>query len=107
MYIIFFLLLAGLAYGSILLHFRVQNPVILVLGVIGTVMLMLVPVGEDIVYSTNTTIEVNSGAVPITETIVLFTLVEGYEYTAWIWIHIAILVTQMVFLFSFMMGRMA
>lgn len=107
MYIIFFLLLAGLSYGSILLHFRVQSPVILVLGIIGTLMLMLVPVGEEIVYSTNTTIEVNSATQPITETIVLFTLVEDYEYTAWIWIHIAILITQMCFLFGFMMGKMA
>ena len=107
MYIIFFLLLAGLSYGSLLMHFKVQNPVILVLGIIGTVMLMLVPVGEDIVFSTNTTIEVNSGAQAITETHTLFSLTEGYEYTAWIWIHIGILVTQMVFLFSFMMGRMA
>jgi hypothetical protein len=107
MYIIFFLLLAGLSYGSVLTHFKVQNPVILVLGIIGTLMLMLVPVGEDIVFSTNTTIEVNSGAQAITETHVLFTLVEGYEYTAWIWIHIALLVTQMVFLFAYMMGKMA
>jgi hypothetical protein len=103
MYIIFFLLLAGLSYGSLLMHFKVQN----VLGIIGTVMLMLVPVGEDIVFSTDTTIEVNSGAQAITETHVLFSLTEGYEYTAWIWIHIGILVTQMVFLFAFMMGRMA
>ena len=107
MYIIFFLLLAGLSYGSVLTHFKVQNPVILVLGIIGTLMLMLVPVGEDIVFSTNTTIEVNSGAQAITETHVLFTLVEGYEYTAWIWRHIALLVTQMVFLFAYMMGKMA
>jgi hypothetical protein len=107
MFVIFFLLLAGLSYGSLLLHFRVQSPVLLVLGIIGTLMLMLVPVGEDIIYATDTIIEVNSASVPITETVVLFSLVEGYEYTAWIWIHIAILVTQMVLLFSFMMTRMA
>ena len=107
MYVVFFLILAGLAYGSIMLHFRIQSPVILVLGIIGTLMLMLVPVGEEIVYSTNTTIEVNSVAVPITDTVVLFALVEDYEYTAWIWIHIAVLITQMCFLFGYMMGKMA
>lgn len=101
MFVVFFLLLAGIGYGS--LFFR-WNPVILVLGIIGVVMLMLVPMGEDIYYES--TITDSTGAVT-TEQIVLFSLIEGYEYTAWIWIHVALLITHTVFLFSYMMGRMA
>jgi hypothetical protein len=101
MFVIFFLLLAGIGYGS--LFFR-WNPVILVLGIIGIVVLMLVPMGEDIYYESTVTDSVGNVTV---EQIVLFSLIEGYEYTAWIWLHVALLVTHTVFLFSYMMGKMA
>lgn len=101
MYIVFFLLLGALAYGA--LFFR-TNPVILVLGISATVFLMLVPMNDSVSYVN--TINQN-GTNTITEETVLFTLTEGYEYTVWIWLHIAVLITHVVFFFAYMMRATA
>jgi hypothetical protein len=102
MYIVFFLLLGGLAYGA--LFFR-SNPIILILGITATVFLMLVPMNDDIVF-TNTMTN-NSTAVVETDQTILFSLTEGYEYTAWIWLHIALLIVHVVFFFAYMMRTLA
>jgi|32_taG_2_1085360.scaffolds.fasta_scaffold00844_5 hypothetical protein len=102
MYIIFFLLLGGLAYGA--LFFR-SNPVILILGITATVFLMLAPMNDDVVFTNVMT--TNATTTIETDETVLFSLNEGYEYTTWIWLHVALLIVHVVFFFAYMMRTLA
>ena len=106
MYVLVFLLLAVFGYGA--LYYR-KSPVLLVLGIISCVVLMLTPMNEEIVWSTTQTEEI-SGAqfgettdldVTSTDNHVLFKLSEGWEYTTWLWLHVAILIVHSVMFFAF------
>ncbi len=70
---------------------------------------MLTPMNEEIVWSTTQTEEI-SGAqfgettdldVTSTDNHVLFKLSEGWEYTTWLWLHVAILIVHSVMFFAF------
>ena len=106
MYVLFFLLLAAFGYGA--LYYR-KSPIILLLGIISVVVLMLTPMNDEIVWSTTET-ETVTGAqfgettnltVAATDNHVLFKLTEGWEYTTWVWIHIALLIVHSVMFFAF------
>ena len=109
MYVLFFLLLAGLGYGSL---FYRHNPIFLLLGIAAVILLMLVPMDSDIIWETTSSTDIDgtvgSDTTDLTETKtdshVLFTLSEGWEYTAWIWIHVFILIIHCVFFFKYMMN---
>jgi len=109
MYVLFFLLLAGIGYGALWYRY---NPIFLLLGMSAIVILMLVPMDADIVWHTNITTEIDGTqfgeTTDITETTtdshVLFSLTEGWEYTAWVWFHVFILAIHVVFFFRYMMN---
>ena len=109
MYILFFLVLAFIGYGAL---FYRWNPIFLLLGIGAIIILMLVPMDSDIVFETNVTVEIDGDQFgettdltqTSTDTHVLFTLNEGWEYTAWIWMHVFILITHGVFFFRYMMS---
>ena len=109
MYVLFFLLLAGLGYGALFYRY---NPIFLLLGIAAVILLMLVPMDSDIVWQTTSSTDIDgtvgSDTTDLTETKtdshVLFTLSEGWEYTAWIWIHVFILIIHCVFFFKYMMS---
>ena len=96
MYIAFFLLLAFLGYGGL---FWRKNPLLLILSIISVLILILLPMSGDVEINSNfggttvgnvggdATTAVNSGS----DTIVLLSLTDGWEYTVWIWLHVAIL----------------
>ena len=104
MYILFFVILAGLGYGALFYRY---NPIFMLLGIGAIVMLMLVPMDSDIYYETSVTITGSQFGettnLTQTDQIVLFSLTEGWEYTTWIWLHIFILITHSVFFFRYMM----
>ena len=104
MYILFFIILAGLGYGALFYRY---NPIFMLLGIGAIVMLMLVPMDSDIYYETSVTITGSQFGettnLTQTDQIVLFSLTEGCEYTTWIWLHIFILITHSVFFFRYMM----
>ena len=112
MYVLFFLLLAGLGYGALFYRY---NPIFLLLGIAATILLMLVPMDSDIVWQTisSTDIDGTIGADTTdltevqTDDHVLFSLTEGWEYTAWIWMHIFILMIHCVFFFKYMMSAVS
>tara|TARA_B100000470_G_scaffold3093_1_gene2245 strand:+ start:2814 stop:3149 length:336 start_codon:yes stop_codon:yes gene_type:complete len=105
MYVLFFLILAFIGYGAL---FYRWNPIFMLLGIGAIVILMLVPMDSDIFFETTTTIDGSQfgETTDITQTdqIVLFSLTEGWEYTAWIWMHVFILITHGVFFFRYMMS---
>ena len=109
MYVLFFLILAGLGYGALFYRY---NPIFLLLGIGAILILMLVPMDSDIVWETQITSEIDGSqfgeTTDLTQTTtdqhILFTLNEGWEYTAWIWLHVFILITHGVFFFRYMMS---
>lgn len=108
MYILFFVILAGLGYGALFYRY---NPIFMLLGIGAIIILMLVPMDSDIYFETSVTIDGSQfgETTDITQTdrVVLFSLTEGWEYTAWIWMHIFILITHAVFFFRYMMTVVA
>ena len=109
MYVLFFLILAGIGYGALFYRY---NPIFLLLGIGAIVILMLVPMDSDIIWVTSITADIDGSQFgettdltsTTTDTHVLFTLTEGWEYTAWIWMHVFILITHGVFFFRYMMS---
>ena len=109
MYVLFFLILAGIGYGALFYRY---NPIFLILGMGAICILMLVPMDSDIVWQTNISTEIDGSQFGETTDLttvttndhVLFTLTEGWEYTAWIWMHVFILIAHAVFFFRYMMS---
>lgn len=81
------------------------------MAIASTVMLMLVPMGDDIVWSTEQTVTGTEAggttSLTVTDEHVLFSLNEGWEYTTWIWLHVALLIAHAMFFFGYMFTRMA
>ena len=113
MYLLFFALLSGLGYGS--LFFRHQ-PVLLLLGIISFSILMLVMTdtganteGEVVVginFDTNWLGTEQGTATDLDRTgsdeLVLLKL-QGVEYTIWVWLHLFLIIVNVVFFFNYMM----
>jgi|GEM_PF-4248571 hypothetical protein len=94
-YIAFFLLLAFLGYGGL---FWRNRPLLLILSIIATLVLILLPMGGDVVITTNFAGTMTGAGSDVTNTtaggsddIVLLSLGDGWEYTVWIWLNVAIL----------------
>tara|TARA_B100000470_G_scaffold121358_1_gene93664 strand:+ start:143 stop:475 length:333 start_codon:yes stop_codon:yes gene_type:complete len=106
-YIVFFLVLAGLGYGALFYRY---NPIFMLLGIGAICILMLVPMDSDIYYEWDSTIDGSQFGettdLSTNNRIVLLTLTEGWEYTAWIWLHVFILITHGIFFFRYMMSSM-
>ena len=70
---------------------------------------MLTPMNEEIVWSTTQTEEISGAQFgettdlddTTTDNHVLFKLSEGWEYTTWLWLHVAILIVHSVMFFAF------
>ena len=110
MYIAFFLLLAFLGYGGL---FWRNRPLLLILSIIATLVLILLPMGGDVVITTNfggTTVgTVGTDATTATnagsDEYVILSLGDGWEYTVWIWLNVAILLVHFtVFLKEILSG---
>ena len=113
MYFLFFALLSGLGYGS--LFFRHQ-PIMLLLGIISFSILMLVMTdtganteGEVVVginFDTNWLGTEQGTATDLDRTgsdeLVLLKL-QGVEYTIWVWLHLFLIIVNVVFFFNYMM----
>ena len=103
MYIVFFLILAGLGYGALFYRY---NPIFMLLGIGAIVILMLVPMDSDIYYEWDSTVDGSQFGettdLATNNRIVLLTLTEGWEYTAWIWMHVFILITHRMFFLRYM-----
>jgi len=113
MYLLFFALLSGLGYGS--LFFRHQ-PILLLLGIISFSILMLVMTdtganteGEVVVginFDTNWLGTEQGTATDLDRTgsdeLVLLKL-QGVEYTIWVWLHLFLIIVNVVFFFNYMM----
>jgi len=111
MYVVFFVLVAILAYGG--LAWR-NKPVLLLLSITATAFLMLMPMNDTVIISTELDqdwVGTEQGAstdmdVTSDDDIVLLKLEEGYEYTVWLWLHVALLIVHMVFFFGYIMRAM-
>ena len=79
----------------------------MLLGIGAIVILMLVPMDSDIYYETSISVDGSQFGETTDLTQVdrhiLLTLTEGWEYTAWIWMHVFILITHSIFFFRYMM----
>ena len=111
MYVLFFLLLAGFAYGGLLIHLRgnvnIGVTIFTVFAVICTVVLMLGPMGEEIVFASSST-ETGSAAgettnLASTDEWVLLSLDSDMDYQVWLWFHVALLITHAMLFFANMM----
>ena len=111
MYVLFFLLLAGFAYGGLLIHLRgnvnIGVTIFTVFAVICTVVLMLVPMGEEIVFASSST-ETGSAAgettnLASTDEWVLLSRASDLDYQVWLWFHVALLITHAMLFFANMM----
>jgi len=110
MYVVFFIIMAIVAYSG--LYWMREKPVVLVLSMICVVLLMLMPMNDGVTYDITHAINQTEtgtqagGAQNVnvigtnTESIVLFKLNEGYEYTAWIWFHVGLLMLYVLFFFN-------
>ncbi len=109
MYILLFALLAGLGYGGLLWR---DKPMLLGLSIIAIVVLMLAPMDSDITFSMNTDVDIDGSengettdlTTVGTDTIVLLSLTEGWNYTVWLWLHVALLLVLSFFFLSSMLG---
>lgn len=96
MYIAFFLLLAFLGYGGL---FWRNRPLLLILSIIATLVLILLPMGGDVVITTNfggTTVgtigtDATTAQSAGSDEYVILSLGDGWEYTVWIWLNVAVL----------------
>ena len=109
MYILLFALLAGLGYGGLLWR---DKPMLLGLSIIAIVVLMLAPMDSDITFTLNTDVDTDGSengettdlTTVGTDTIVLLSLTEGWNYTVWLWLHVALLLVLSFFFLSSMLG---
>jgi hypothetical protein len=109
-YIVFFLLLAFLGYGGL---FWRDRPLLILISIVSVLLLILVPMSGDIVISTEfggtlsgseggSTTNLSAGG---SDEYVLLSLDDGWEYTAWIWINVFILMIHFtVFLKEILSG---
>ena len=109
MYIVFFIILAVLGYGSL---FWRDKPLLLLLGIECTTVLLLAPLDGSVVISTefdSTWAGTEQGtATDIDRTgsddlVILALDPEGWDFQVWLWLHIAILIIQSVHFFSILM----
>lgn len=109
MYVVFFVILAILGYGSL---FWRDKPLLLLLGIIATTVLMLAPLDGSVVVSTefdSTWAGTEQGtATDLDRTgsddwVILALDPEGWDYQVWLWLHVAILVIQSVSFFGILM----
>lgn len=108
-YIAFFLLLAFLGYGGL---FWRNRPFLLILSIIATLVLILLPMGGDVVITTNFGGTITGAGSDVTNTTaggsdeyVILSLGDGWEYTVWIWLNVAILLIHFtVFLKEILSG---
>ena len=109
MYVVFFVILAILGYGSL---FWRDKPLLLLLGIIATTVLMLAPLDGSVVVSTefdSTWAGTEQGtATDLDRTgsddwVILALDPEGWDYQVWLWLHVAILVIQCVSFFGILM----
>ena len=109
MYIVFFLILAGLGYGAL---FWRDKPLLLLLGIIATTVLLLLPLDSNVIVTTefdSTWIGTEQGASTDVDRsgsddiVILAIDPEGWEFQVWIWLHIGILIIQSVSFFSIVM----
>ena len=109
MYILLFALLAGLVYGGLIWR---DKPMLLGLSIIAIVVLMLAPMDSDITFTLNTDVDIDGSengettdlTTVGTDTIVLLSLTEGWNYTVWLWLHVALLLVLSFFFLSSMLG---
>lgn len=113
MYVIFFLLLSGLGYGS--LFFRHQ-PILLLVGIMAfsILMLMMTDTGNNtegtVVVGINldqATVGTEQGTQTNTNTVSSDELVllklQGVEYQIWIWLHLFLIIVNSLFFFNYLM----
>jgi hypothetical protein len=109
MYIVFFVILAVLGYGSL---FWRDKPLLLLLGIIATTVLMLTPLDGSVVISTefdSTWAGTEQGtATDLDRTgsddlVILALDPEGWDFQVWLWLHVAILIIQSVSFFGMLM----
>ena len=109
MYIVFFIILAVLGYGSL---FWRDKPLLLLLGIIATTVLMLAPLDGAVVVTTefdSTWAGTEQGtATDLDRTgsddwVILALDPAGWDFQVWLWLHVAILVIQSVSFFGILM----
>ena len=109
MYIVFFILLAILGYGSL---FWRDKPLLLLLGIIATTVLMLAPLDGSVVVTTE--FDSNWGGTEqgtatdldrsgSDDWVILALDPEGWDFQVWLWLHVAILIIQSVSFFGIVM----
>ena len=114
MYLIFFILLSGLGYGSLI--FGRRQPLFLIIGIIAMSVLLVIMTesgnnteGEVVIginYDSTFAGVEQDAPTSMTKTgsdeYVLLKL-QGVEYTVWVWLHVLLIITSMVFLFAYIM----
>ena len=109
MYIVFFLILAGLAYGAL---FWRDKPLLLLLGIVATTVILLAPIDGSVIIGTefdsNWTGTEQGTSTDIDRTgsddlVILALDPEGWDFQVWIWLHIAILIIHSVGFFTVLM----
>lgn len=119
MYVLFYLILSGLGFGSMYAGMTGRvSPVFLLLGIISFSILMLmmtetgtnteglVVVGMNFDSNITGTEQGTSTNVDKTGTDELVLLkLQGVEYTIWIWLHVLLIVINSVFFYSYIMNE--
>ena len=109
MYVVFFAILAILGYGSL---FWRDKPLLLLLGIIATTVLMLAPLDGSVVVTTefdSTWVGTEQGASTDVDRsgsddlVILALDPESWEFQVWLWLHVAILIIQVVGFFTIVM----
>ena len=85
---------------------------LLTLSILAIVVLLLAPMDSDITFSLDTDIDTDGSengqttdlTTQGTETIVLLSLTEGWNYTVWLWLHVGFLLILSFFFLSSMLG---
>ena len=109
MYIVFYIILAVLGYGSL---FWRDKPLLLLLGIVCTTVLLLAPLDGSVVISTefdSTWAGTEQGTATDldrtgTDDLVILALdPEGWDFQVWLWLHVAILIIESVSFFTIVM----
>ena len=119
MYLMFYLLLSGLGFGSMYAGMTGRvSPVFLLLGIISfsVLMLMMTETGtnsEGLVvvgmnFDSNITGTEQGTATDVdktgTDELVLLKL-QGVEYQIWIWLHVLLIIINTIFFYSYIMNE--
>ena len=109
MYVVFFAILAILGYGSL---FWRDKPLLLLLGIISITVLLLLPLDSNVIVTTefdSTWVGTEQGSSTDVDRsgsddlVILALDPEGWEFQVWLWLHIAILIIQVVGFFTIVM----